>query len=379
MDYSELLPALSTEEYEALKADIQANGVRHPIIEDEDGNILDGNHRLKIDPNAPRTVVAGLSPAEKEAFVYRCNFVRRNLSPDQKHEVLQGMKTTAEKLRAEDKKKWTQAKIGKELGITQQAVALWFMPNTSDCNGNNPPPPPKPDARVTLSADAKDEVVRRVQAGESQAKVAADFKVSQGQVSKVVNAAAKKAEQQAKIEEIRKQTTSGEFNCLYDVVVIDPPWPMEKIEREVRPNQVEFDYPTQTIEELKKFKVPAAADCHIWLWTTHRFLPDAFTLLEAWELNYVCTFVWHKAGGMQPVGLPQYNCEFALYARTGSPKFKTTKDFKLCFQAKRRKHSEKPEEFYDLVRRVTEGKRIDIYNRRDIQGFEGWGNESSSL
>jgi hypothetical protein len=30
----------------------------------------------------------------------------------------------------------------------------------------------------------------------------------------------------------------------YNVLVIDPPWPMKKIERKVRPDQTGFDYPT---------------------------------------------------------------------------------------------------------------------------------------
>ena len=167
----------------------------------------------------------------------------------------------------------------------------------------------------------------------------------------------------------------------YSTIVIDPPWPMQKIERDVRPNQVAFEYPTMTIEELAAFPVSeiAAEDCHLFCWTTHRFLPDALELLKDWGFRYVLTMVWHKAGGFQPVGLPQYNCEFALYARQGSPKFIDTKAFNCCFEGKRQEHSRKPDEFYDTIRRVTEGKRIDVFSREPREGFDQHGNETGKF
>jgi len=210
----------------------------------------------------------------------------------------------------------------------------------------------------------------------------------------------------ANIKEIQAQVPSSMAAKKYDVVVIDPPWPMKKIERDVREKQAEFDYPTLDIwcRQPEEGRACWIAECgegeepiscnsiecvigrvlseslkdsaHIFLWTTHRFLPAAINLIEAWNLKYVCLFTWHKPGGFQPINLPQYNCEFAIYARKGTPKFASTKNFSVCFEAPRGKHSEKPERFYDMLRAATVGARLDMFNRREIEGFVGWGNEA---
>jgi len=164
---------------------------------------------------------------------------------------------------------------------------------------------------------------------------------------------------------------------LYDVIVIDPPWDVKKIERQVAPNQeVDIDYPILSIDEIKALELPTKEDVQVFLWATHKYLPASFQILQAWDLKYVCTFTWHKPGGMQPYHLPQYNSEFVLYGKKGSAQFVDTKGLKTCFNAPRGGHSKKPDEFFDMIRKATTGQRISMFERKERNGFDSWGNES---
>ncbi|GAI73674.1 unnamed protein product, partial [marine sediment metagenome] len=72
------------------------------------------------------------------------------------------------------------------------------------------------------------------------------------------------------------------------VIYADPPYPVKKILRKVRPNQVEMDYPTMTLDAIKMLPVRdfATDDACLFLWTTHKFLPDAFWIMLHWGFKY---------------------------------------------------------------------------------------------
>jgi N6-adenosine-specific RNA methylase IME4 len=154
---------------------------------------------------------------------------------------------------------------------------------------------------------------------------------------------------------------------------------MEKIEREVAPNQIGFPYRTMTLQELIDFWLkqvaPRLAD-HVFMWTTQRwFVPAVTQVFPAIGFTYILQFTWKKPGGFQPFGLPQFNSEFVLYGRKGSPKFIDLTNFMCAFDAPRREHSRKPDLFYDTIKRVTTGNRIDIFSREPREGFAQFGNE----
>jgi len=172
----------------------------------------------------------------------------------------------------------------------------------------------------------------------------------------------------------------------YRTIVIDPPWPMQRVEMIARTSEMPFDYPTMTISQIKNDRklVPVRklmnkTGCWVFLWTTQKFLPSAFDISRAWGLNYFFTMVWQKGRGRQLVGLPQYNCEFVLVGRKGKLDFIDTKAFATLFEGKAREHSQKPIEFYELLRRITSEPRLDMFNREHHPGFDGWGNEVGKL
>ena len=342
---SQIFPLMQGVEFEELKADIKANGLLEPIWIDEAGAIIDGRnrHRACIETGTPPDFRTRHGD-DLLPFVISLNLHRRHLSESQRDMVAAKIANMPQGAR-------TDVEPCLNLSNVSQAAAAKLM-NISRSGVQQ--------AKQVIERGTP-ELIAAVENGELP-------------VSRAIQEI-KRAEVITRLESIEAQETKA-IEGVYDVVVIDPPWDMKKIERDVAPNQVEFEYPTMTDNEIKELSIPCADNCHVWLWTTHKKLPFAFELLEVWGLRYVCTFTWHKPGGFQPFGLPQYNCEFALYARRGSPIFIETKQFNVCFNAPRGAHSEKPDGFYERVRRVTAGRRLDMFNRRPIAGFDGWGNEA---
>ena len=89
----QVMPPLTDEEYEALKADIAEHGVQVPVEYDEEGNILDGYHRVRAClelgiTDWPKVVRRGLTEEQKRAHARRLNLNRRHLTREQKRALI---------------------------------------------------------------------------------------------------------------------------------------------------------------------------------------------------------------------------------------------------------------------------------------------------
>jgi len=163
----------------------------------------------------------------------------------------------------------------------------------------------------------------------------------------------------------------------YRTIVIDPPWPMKKIERGVRPNQGEYlDYPTMQLADIYNLDIdPLAAQdgCHLYLWTTHKFLPEAIRIVGKWGFRYNCLMTWVKNSGMSPFHY-RFNTEHVVFATRGSMAVQR-KGLPLAFEGESLGHSRKPDTFYSLIAQASPAPRIDMFARCERDGFLAWGNE----
>lgn len=175
---------------------------------------------------------------------------------------------------------------------------------------------------------------------------------------------------------------------LYRTIVADPPWTYgawgkASISRSKNhiPAIEPMHYQTMTVQTIAELPVCDLADrdCDLYLWTTQRYLRDAFGVLDFWGFRYCQTLTWCKAPmGKGQGGLFTPTTEFVLLGRKGRMPKKERID-STWWQVKRTNvHSKKPEFFLDLIESVSDAPRLELFARRARLGWDVWGNEVES-
>jgi N6-adenosine-specific RNA methylase IME4 len=174
--------------------------------------------------------------------------------------------------------------------------------------------------------------------------------------------------------------------ALDNLIVIDPPWDFLVRSRITGLDRsAENHYPTMSIAEIEALGalIPAAPDCVLGLWTTVPMMSHAFRILALWDFEYVTTITWNKrtkdmAHVKRGLGYVARNtCEHLIIGKRGNPPWAVSgEQWDSSFDAPARGHSIKPEEPYTFLEtQFPNVPKLEMFARRQRDGWEGWGNE----
>ena len=194
-----------------------------------------------------------------------------------------------------------------------------------------------------------------------------------------VNAPFKRLKVIAQAEAIRAETPPLPNKGPYRVLVADPPWPYE-VRAEDPSHRGVHPYPSMSIDEICAVDVASIshADSILWLWTTNHHMRQAFEVLDAWGFEQKTILTWAK----DKMGLGDYlrgKTEHCLLAVRGKPIVQLGSQTTLL-AGPRRKHSQKPDEFYQLVESLCPAPRYAYLFARGGQrpNWDGHGDEITS-
>jgi N6-adenosine-specific RNA methylase IME4 len=156
-------------------------------------------------------------------------------------------------------------------------------------------------------------------------------------------------------------------------------------------------YDTMDVAELLKALEPsliqklAAKDCALLFWTSGPQNANALEIITTWGFEYrTWAFVWVKTNPSS--GIPELedlkfehlhwgtgfttraNAEVVLLAGRGSPR-RLAEDVHQIVIAPAMGHSEKPEEIARRIERLYPGPYLELFARRERDGWKTWGNE----
>lgn len=172
----------------------------------------------------------------------------------------------------------------------------------------------------------------------------------------------------------------------FHTILADPPWRFFNRTGKFSPeNKKLYLYPTLSLEEIIKIPVQSCTlePAHLYLWVPNALIFEGLQVMKSWGFSYKTNIVWHKVskdGGSDRRGVGFYFrnvTELILFGTKG--KSARTLDAARTqvnlIPSRKREHSRKPDELYDLIERCSEGAYLEMFARRRREGWEQWGNQ----
>jgi N6-adenosine-specific RNA methylase IME4 len=188
-------------------------------------------------------------------------------------------------------------------------------------------------------------------------------------------------------EPLREAQSPPPLPCVdggYRTILADPPWRFAK----VAPEHRRLDrYSTMELDDICELPVQdvAATDAHLYLWVPNALLPDGLRVMEAWGFRYISNVIWakrRKDGGPDGRGVGFYFrnvTEPILFGVRGSMRtLPPARSQVNMIETRKREHSRKPDEQYDLIERCSPGPYLEMFARHPHPGWDVWGDESAA-
>jgi N6-adenosine-specific RNA methylase IME4 len=172
----------------------------------------------------------------------------------------------------------------------------------------------------------------------------------------------------------------------FSTILADPPWRFENRTGKMAPEHRRLSrYGTMRFDEIMNLPVNVlTADvAHLYLWVPNALLPEGVRILQAWGFRYKTNIVWHKIrkdGGSDGRGVGFYFrnvTELVLFgikgknARTLAPGRRQVN----IVESRKREHSRKPDELYDIVEACSPGPYLEMFARGTRPNWAAFGNE----
>lgn len=182
--------------------------------------------------------------------------------------------------------------------------------------------------------------------------------------------------------------TSAANRPRYRTIVADPPWDHSDgygIRRGAGAmafsggvEGLPLPYEAMGLDEIKQLDVAALGKpARLFLWTTNRYLRDAFDVMTAWGFRYAQTLVWHKTNASPFSGSVAHgSAEFILVGTNGPVPVVRKMPSSVLAYGHKHEHSRKPEFFLDWIEQVSPGPFLEMFSRRARLGWDTWGDEA---
>lgn len=173
----------------------------------------------------------------------------------------------------------------------------------------------------------------------------------------------------------------------FETVLADPPWRFQNRTGKMAPEHVRLArYRTMGFDEIGALPVDETVGqgAHLYLWVPNALLSEGLEVMRKWGFTYKTNLVWFKVrkdGGPDGRGVGFYFrnvTELVLFGVKGARRTLDPGRRQVnLFAERKREHSRKPEQLYDIIEACSPGPYLELFARHARPEWHQWGDELS--